>query len=111
MQRSARGTDTAKIARFYNENAQIEHERLQVFKLEYQISLHFILEALKELEERLPGQTSCSILDIGGGTGRYGECSTNNHDLHPYIVVAPKKHYLTTNERMMGEKTFIKHNC
>lgn len=76
-------TDTAKIARFYNENVHAEHERLQVFKLEYRVSLHIILESIKHLGERFPGQKSLNILDLGGGTGRYGEYSVNHACMCP----------------------------
>jgi hypothetical protein len=85
-------TDTAKIARFYNENAHAEHERLQVFRLEYQVSLHIILESINRLGERFPGQKSLNILDLGGGTGRYGEHSDNYVCMYPRRPLPTRDH-------------------
>jgi hypothetical protein len=59
-------SDTEKISKWYNENAQTEDIRLVDGNLEFMITLQSILLSL-------PRDKPLRIADIGGGTGRYGE--------------------------------------
>lgn len=61
-------TDTATVAGWYNNNSNIEHNRLIDNRLEFAISLRVIQETLSYLGSSGPKR----ILDLGGGTGRYG---------------------------------------
>ncbi|KAI0349776.1 S-adenosyl-L-methionine-dependent methyltransferase [Trametes cingulata] len=49
----------------YNENPNLEDERLRKHRIEYEVTLRTILSRLP------PGRTGLKILDIGGGTGPY----------------------------------------
>ena len=48
---------------FYNGNPDMEDGRLRLHRIEYEVTLRTILNALP------PGRTGLKILDIGGGTG------------------------------------------
>jgi hypothetical protein len=75
-------TDTGAVARWYNDNAEGEHSRLQLFGLEYAISLKGILSCIETLQ-RDENDRKLEILDVGGGTGRYGR-------LHFYLLNDPR---------------------
>lgn len=73
-------TDTAQNAKWYNENSALEHGRLLECRLEFAISLRVILDALdcgdedgQQAEEKKAVKGGKKVLDLGGGTGRYGE--------------------------------------
>ncbi|KAL2863511.1 class I SAM-dependent methyltransferase [Aspergillus lucknowensis] len=57
-------TETASVAKWYNENAALEHDRLIACRLEFSISWRIITQYLD-------GNKPLEILDLGGGTGRY----------------------------------------
>jgi ubiquinone/menaquinone biosynthesis C-methylase UbiE len=61
-------TDTATVAKWYSANAGLEHSRLINNRLEFAISLRIIQQTLSFLQPTGPKK----ILDLGGGTGRYG---------------------------------------
>ena len=63
-------TDTAAVAAMYDRKPQQEHQRLKIFALEYAISMHAILDCIEQIK-RAKGITRLSVLDLGGGTGRY----------------------------------------
>ena len=63
-------TDTASVAEWYDANTEGEHGRLQLFGLEYAISLRAISQCIARIQ-REKGLTKLEILDVGGGTGRY----------------------------------------
>jgi hypothetical protein len=65
-------TDTSAVASWYDQNADGEHKRLQNLHLEFAISLHVILQCVQTLQDQRP-QTKLQVLELGGGTGRYGE--------------------------------------
>jgi ubiquinone/menaquinone biosynthesis C-methylase UbiE len=62
-------TDTKKVATWYDQNATMEHDRLNNCRLEFSISWRVITQCLSQLETNDP----LEILDLGGGTGRYGK--------------------------------------
>jgi ubiquinone/menaquinone biosynthesis C-methylase UbiE len=62
-------TDTQKVATWYDQNAGQEHDRLSTCRLEFSISWRIITLHL----EQLGANKTFKILDLGGGTGRYGE--------------------------------------
>ena len=63
-------TDTAAVAAMYDSKPQQEHQRLTVFALEYAVSNHIITECVEKLKHKR-GIARLSVLDLGGGTGRY----------------------------------------
>lgn len=64
-------TDTQVVAEWYNQNAALEHNRLNACRLEFSVSLRVIDQCVEQLRQR-DGQP-LRILDLGGGTGRYGK--------------------------------------
>ncbi|CEL03833.1 hypothetical protein ASPCAL04973 [Aspergillus calidoustus] len=60
-------TDTKKVAIWYDQNARMEHDRLNNCRLEFSISWRVVTQCLSQLETNDP----LEILDLGGGTGRY----------------------------------------
>ncbi|OBT72184.1 hypothetical protein VF21_10535 [Pseudogymnoascus sp. 05NY08] len=71
-------TDTARVAGWYNANADLEHNRLIDNRLEFAISLHIIQQSLSSLLPTGPKR----ILDLGGGTGRYAvELAKQGHNV------------------------------
>ncbi|KAL3443139.1 S-adenosyl-L-methionine-dependent methyltransferase [Aspergillus insuetus] len=62
-------TDTRKIATWYDQNAGLEHDRLNSCRLEFSISFRVITQYLDQVGTNKP----LEILDLGGGTGRYGK--------------------------------------
>lgn len=93
-------TDTALTAQHYDINANDEHSRLMTFSLEYQISLRVILDCIGKLQvdrteteeeggkEEHEIDKTLKILDLGGGTGRYGKASVSfflSLRLHSFI--------------------------
>ena len=65
-------TNPQQIMDWYNHNAALEHNRLNACRLEFSISMRVINQCLERLGRRL--QKPLRILDLGGGTGRYGKC-------------------------------------
>lgn len=65
-------TNPQGIMDWYNHNAALEHDRLNACSLEFSISMRVINQCLEQLGRRL--QRQLRILDLGGGTGRYGKC-------------------------------------
>jgi ubiquinone/menaquinone biosynthesis C-methylase UbiE len=61
-------TDAHRIATWYDQNAALEHERLTSCRLEFSISWRIITQHLDQLGR----DRALEILDLGGGTGRYG---------------------------------------
>lgn len=55
-------------AKWYDQNAETEHRRLMDNPLEFAISMRAIMETI----EKYPNPQNLEILDLGGGTGRYG---------------------------------------
>lgn len=68
-------TDTAAVAAVYDSKPHQEHQRLTIFALEYTISMHAILDCTKKIRS-LQGINNLTVLDLGGGTGRYGNATT-----------------------------------
>lgn len=64
-------TDTEVVAEWYNQNAALEHNRLNACRLEFSVSLRVIDQCLGQLRQRR--DQPLKILDLGGGTGRYGK--------------------------------------
>ncbi|PIG82484.1 hypothetical protein AARAC_005799 [Aspergillus arachidicola] len=64
-------TDTQVVAEWYNQNAALEHNRLNACRLEFSVSLRVIDQCLGQLRQR--SDQPLKILDLGGGTGRYGK--------------------------------------
>lgn len=63
-------TDTSIVGKWYNQNASLEHNRLVNSRIEYSITMRAIKQCLDELATTSRNQIR--ILDLGGGTGRYG---------------------------------------
>lgn len=61
-------SDTSLVARWYNQNASLEHSRLIDNRLEYSVTMRVILDTIAVF----PAGQPLRIADIGGGTGRYG---------------------------------------
>ncbi|KFY46180.1 hypothetical protein V495_02613 [Pseudogymnoascus sp. VKM F-4514 (FW-929)] len=71
-------TDTATVAKWYNANAGLEHNRLISNRLEFAISLRIVQQTLSSLLPTGPKK----ILDLGGGTGRYAvELAKQGHSV------------------------------
>jgi hypothetical protein len=64
-------TDTQIVADWYNQNVTVEHDRLKGRCLEFSISLRVIHQCVEQLAWRV--ERPLTILDLGGGTGRYGK--------------------------------------
>ncbi|THC98240.1 hypothetical protein EYZ11_002242 [Aspergillus tanneri] len=62
-------TDAQGITDWYNQNAALEHDRLNACRLEYSITTRVINQYVEQLERNT--QKPLRILDLGGGTGRY----------------------------------------
>lgn len=62
---------TSKIAAFYNDNSALEHARLEKNPIEYAVTWKYIERVVESLERVTT--KPLRILDIGGGTGRYGK--------------------------------------
>ncbi|EFR00835.1 hypothetical protein MGYG_03839 [Nannizzia gypsea CBS 118893] len=62
-------TDTSVVAKWYDQNAALEHNRLVTSCIEYSITMRVIKQCLLELSASSRNQVR--ILDLGGGTGRY----------------------------------------
>jgi predicted TPR repeat methyltransferase len=62
-------TDIQRVATWYDQNAGQEHDRLNTCRLEFSISWRVITQCL----DKLGAKKAFEILDLGGGTGRYGE--------------------------------------
>ncbi|KAE8381872.1 S-adenosyl-L-methionine-dependent methyltransferase [Aspergillus bertholletiae] len=62
-------TDTQVVAEWYNQNATLEHNRLNTCRLEFSVSLRIIDQCLGQLQQHT--DQPLRILDLGGGTGRY----------------------------------------
>lgn len=71
-------TDTAAVAAMYDFKPQQEHQRLTIFALEYAISMHAILNCIEKIKSA-KGITQLSVLDLGGGTGRYCNAPDRQH--------------------------------
>ncbi|KAF7590977.1 hypothetical protein BBP40_002171 [Aspergillus hancockii] len=73
-------TDTKIVAEWYNQNAALEHDRLNSCRLEFSVSMRVILRCLEQLERHV--QRPLAILDLGGGTGRYAvELAQRGHSV------------------------------
>ncbi|OGM46204.1 hypothetical protein ABOM_004922 [Aspergillus bombycis] len=73
-------TDTQVVAEWYNQNAVLEHNRLNAGPLEFSISLRVIDQCLEQLRRRT--DQPLRILDLGGGTGRYAvELARQGHSV------------------------------
>lgn len=70
-------TDTGKVASWYDANVALEHDRLLNPRVEYSVTLRVILQCLDQLisqvEPQIDDGKQMRILDLGGGTGRYGK--------------------------------------
>jgi S-adenosylmethionine-dependent methyltransferase len=108
-------TNTVLNGEFYNNNAQIEHTRLVQNPIEYEVTLHAIQRTLDMISET--GTKSCKILDLGGGTGRYGRFphfSNPNHytkiTINAAIDLAKLGHSVTLSDISSSELDIaIKH--
>lgn len=63
-------TDTSVVGKWYDQNAILEHNRLMTSCIEYSITMRVIKQCLLELATS--SGKPIRILDLGGGTGRYG---------------------------------------
>ncbi|KAE8140205.1 S-adenosyl-L-methionine-dependent methyltransferase [Aspergillus pseudotamarii] len=73
-------TDTQVVAEWYNQNAVLEHNRLNACRLEFSVSLRVINQCLEQLRQR--HDRPLRILDLGGGTGRYAvELARKGHSV------------------------------
>ncbi|KAE8332676.1 S-adenosyl-L-methionine-dependent methyltransferase [Aspergillus sergii] len=73
-------TDTQVVAEWYNQNAALEHNRLNACRLEFSVSLRVIDQCLGQLRQR--SDQPLKILDLGGGTGRYAvELARKGHSV------------------------------
>lgn len=63
-------TETGLVGDWYNQHAALEHDRLHKYRLEFAVSLRVILQTLGSLKSN--DNERIKILDLGGGTGRYG---------------------------------------
>lgn len=61
-------SDTSLVARWYNQNASFEHNRLVERPLEREVTMRVILDGIAHFSDN----GALKIADIGGGTGRYG---------------------------------------
>lgn len=59
------------VATWYNENANVEDQRLDVARVEYAITLHVLRDLVAEIQQRT-SRERLWIADIGCGTGQYG---------------------------------------
>lgn len=66
---SVRANDVAK---WYNQNAELEDTRLVSGRLEFAVTWHTLQELIKEL---IINRDTLQIADIGCGTGVYGNSS------------------------------------
>lgn len=59
------------VAKWYDENVELEDFRLDAGRLEFAVTLHQIQDIIAEIQE-MTSRRNLNIADIGCGTGRYG---------------------------------------
>jgi predicted TPR repeat methyltransferase len=64
--------DIDKVSRWYNENVDLEENRLRLGRLEYEVMLHYIRNAIFSLQKGVDSEARVRIADVGCGTGVYG---------------------------------------
>ena len=61
-----------EVPRWYNNNVHLEEQRLRLGKLEYEVTLHYIRDAISSVQKTAGCEAGLRIADIGCGTGVYG---------------------------------------
>lgn len=64
---------TDKVSQWYDDNVDFEYKRLDLGRLEKEVTLHYIHEAIQAVREQDKREEGLKIADIGCGTGVYGK--------------------------------------
>lgn len=68
-----------EVPRWYDKNVHLEEQRLRTGKLEYEVTLHYILDAILSVQKSAGCESGLRIADIGCGTGVYGTVYPSSH--------------------------------
>lgn len=61
-----------EVSTWYNDHAVLEDQRLNVAKLEYEVTLCYIREAIQDVQNGNGHTAALKVADVGCGCGAYG---------------------------------------